>query len=120
MEYSKDYLRMQKLAGLITENEENAIELKAVGRDTGVKLNMRKVISILKDNGYHYIITDGNMFTGIKAVTTYGKYGEGKSGHLTFTKNGEVFGSDLWGTEITSENEVIPTIEQFYQDQENI
>lgn len=113
---------MQKLAGLIieSESEEDAIELKMVGRDTGIKLNMRKVISILKNNGYHYSITDGNMLTGIKAVMTAGKYGEGKPGHLTFTKNGEVFGDDLWGTEISSEDEVIPTIEQFYIDQEDI
>lgn len=117
MKYTEEYLRMQKLAGLITENEENAIELKAVGRDTGVKLNMRKVLNILKDNGYSYEIEDGNRFTGIKLIMVYGKAGGEVPGHISIAKNGELFGSDLWGKDIKSEDELIPAIEQFYKDQ---
>ena len=117
MKYTKEYLRMQKLAGLITESEEDYIELKAIGGDTGVKLNMRKVLNILKDNNYLYVIKDGNKFTGIKSIIVYGKIGEGIPGHIVITKNGELFGSDLWGKDIKSEDELLPTIEQFYKDQ---
>ena len=96
--------------------EDDPYYAKEVGRDTGVKLNMRKIINLLKDAGYSYSINDGNLLFP-KSIRTGMKEGDVDYGSIVITRNGEVFGSDLWGTEINSEEEVIPTIEEFRKDQ---
>ena len=96
--------------------EDDPYYAKEVGRDTGVKLNMRKVLKLLKDQGYPHSIHRGNIFSPLEILAG----GKGPDvGAITITKNGELFGPGSWGVEIKSEEEVIPAIEQFVKNQQN-
>ena len=96
--------------------EDDPYYAKEVGRDTGVKLNMRKVLKLLKDQGYPHSIHRGNLLFPIEILAG----GKGRDvGAITITQIGELFGSGSWGMEIGSEEEVIPAIEQFVKDQQN-
>jgi len=103
---------------LYDATEDDPYYAKEVGRKTGVKLNMRKIINILKNAGYPYSIDDGNKLF-IKSVRTGGKGDDVDYGSIKITRNGELFGSDLWGKEIKSEEEVIPAIEEFVKSQKD-
>jgi len=100
--------------------EELQIKLSQVGGDTGVKLNMRKVYNILKDNDFNPKVREGNKLTGIKSIEIGVIGNDGYDyGLLTISKNGELFGDDLWGYDIKSEDEILPSIELYKKDQKD-
>jgi len=96
--------------------EDDPFYATQVGRNTGVRLNMRAVLKLLKDQGYPHSIHRGNLLFPIEILAG----GRGRDvGAITITKNGELFGPGSWGMEVKSEEEVIPAIEQFVKDQQN-
>ena len=96
--------------------EDDPFYAKQVGRNTGVRLNMRKILQLLKDQGYPHSIHRGNFLFPVEILAG----GKGRDvGAITITKNGEITDSYSWGMEIKSEEEVIPAIEQFVKDQQN-
>jgi uncharacterized protein YuzE len=90
-----------------------SIEPKAVGRDTGVKLDLKKVKKMAEAEGYEVSIEDGTLFS-VKSINI--KIPE--AGTLTVTKNGEVFGDELWGAEMESDNDILDVIQNFIKDQD--
>ena len=116
----RKYLAENKLLkeadSLIDATEDDPFYPNEVGRKTGVRLNMRKILRLLKDQGYPHSIDRGNSLFPTQ-ILAGGKDEEGDLGAITITKNGELFGDGGWGIEINSEEEVIPAIELFVQDQ---
>jgi len=91
-----------------------------VGRDRGVKLNLKKVAKILKKAGYPATIEkEGILPNRMDYILTGPKYKDNDRdyGSIRFFRNGEVFGDDNWADEINSEDDVIPTIKEFLKDQ---
>ena len=82
----------------------------------GVSLNMNKIFQILKDNGYEPKITKGNKVFGIKKIMVNGKIW----GRTGIESNGEMFGSDMWNRNITSEEEVLDAMRELEKDAEII
>lgn len=106
----------------IMEEEDDSVELTQVGGDTGVKLPMKKIFKMLKREGYSPIVTKGNRITGINRIEveiSNNRYTTRWShcGTLIIDKNGQLFGDDLWGMDINSEDEIFPAIEEYYRDQ---
>ena len=101
---------------IMSATEDDPYHAKEVGRNTGVKLNMRKILKLLKTQGYPHSIHRGNLLYPLEILAG----GKGKDvGAITITKNGELFGPDSWGMEIRSEEEIIPALDQFQIDQQN-
>jgi len=99
--------------------EDNPLEIKPIGSETGTKLNMHKVFKILKAEGYEPRITRGNRLFP-KEITVWGKGREVDYGGMKITPNGELFGDDLWGIDIKSEEQVIPALQQYINDQRDL
>jgi hypothetical protein len=89
------------------------IEPKVVGRDTGVKLDLKKVKKMAEAEGYEVSIEEGNLL-GIKSI----KIEIPEAGTLVIKRNGEVFGDELWGDEMESENDILDVIQNFIKDQD--
>ena len=107
--------RMQQLAGILKEE----VELSVVGGNTGVKLNMRKVYNMLKSLNFNPQIREGNRLF-IKTIEIGVVDDDGYDyGSLKISKNGELFGDDLWGYDIKSEDEILPAIEMYKKDQKD-
>jgi hypothetical protein len=90
-----------------------SIEPKAVGRDTGVKLDLKKVKKMAEAEGYEVSVEEGNLL-GIKSI----KIEIPEAGTLVIKRNGEVFGDELWGDEMESENDILDVIQNFIKDQD--
>ena len=118
----RKYLAENKLLkeadNFMDATEDDPFYPKEVGRKTGVRLNMRKILRLLKDQGYPHSIARGNSLFPTE-ILAGGKDEEVDLGAITITKNGEIFGDDMWGIDIHSEEEVIPAIELFVQDQKD-
>lgn len=113
----KKYLAENKLTTNSRLNEEDGegIELKPVGRDTGVNLNLKKVKKMAEAEGYEVEVSDGNLLN-IKQIDI--KVPE--AGTLIVAKNGEVFGDDNWGMEIKSEDDIYFAIKIYIEDQNDL
>jgi uncharacterized Rmd1/YagE family protein len=108
---------------LYEENSsERKIIVKKIGRDTGVKFNLKKITKILKKAGYPADIErEGILPSNMDFVKTASDNLKKQDyGYIEIYRNGEIHGSDNWGTEISSEDEVIPALEKFLQDQESL
>lgn len=82
------------------------------------KLNMQKVYKILKTAGYDPKISEGNRLF-IKSIKVTGKGNTQDYGTVKITPSGTLYGDDLWGMDIKSEEEIIPAIEEFVKDQKS-
>lgn len=114
----KKYISENRIMG----EEDNSVELTQVGGNTGVKLPMKKIFNDLRDAGYNPSITGGNRITGINRIEVEISDNRLQTrwshcGALIITKNGQLFGEDLWGMDIESEDEIFPAIEEYYRDQ---
>ena len=113
-------MKKSKLRKIIKEeihnifNEAKPLQPNLVGGNTGVNLSMRKIINLLKAGGYPYSISDGNKLFP-KSIRAGSKHPD--VGTVLITKNGQLFGDDLWGMDISSEEEVIPAIDEFEKNQ---
>jgi hypothetical protein len=101
-------------------SERYQFNVTEIGRNTGVKLNLKKITKILKKAGYPATIEkEGILPSNEDGVITRDKLSvRADYGYIKICRNGEIFGSDNWGIEITSEDEVIPALKRFLQDQE--
>ena len=97
---------------LFKEEDEEGIELKPVGRDTGRNLNLKKVKKMAEAEGYKVEVSDGNILSIKQIEITIPE-----AGTLIITKNGEVFGDGNWGTEINREDDIYDTIKSYIKDQ---
>jgi hypothetical protein len=94
-------------------------EIKSIGSKKGTKLNMHKVFKILRAAGYEPRITQGNKIFP-KEITVWGKGREVEYGGMQITPNGELFGDDLWGVDIKNEEQVIPALQMYINDQRGL
>jgi uncharacterized Rmd1/YagE family protein len=103
-------------------SSEIKIIVKKIGRNTGVKFNLKKITKILKKAGYPADIErEGILPSNMDFVKTASDNLEKQDyGYIEIFRNGEIHGSDNWGIEISSEDEVIPALEKFLQDQESL
>lgn len=83
------------------------------------KLNMQKVYKILKTAGYDPKISEGNRLL-IKAITVWGKERLVDYGGMKITPSGALYGDDLWGIDIETEEQVIPALNQYIKDQREL
>lgn len=92
---------------------EASVTLKPVGRDTGVKLNIKSIKKQLEKDGYVVRYDNDSSMVNPKGINVFNP----DSGHtLTIRRNGELFGDDNWGTEVKSEKEVIKALDQYEKD----
>lgn len=80
------------------------------------KLNMQKVFKILKTSGYNPRIYDGNRLF-IKGIEVTGKGNNADYGRVRISPSGALYGDDLWGMDIETEEQIIPALEAFVRDQ---
>tara|TARA_R110000803_G_scaffold148781_1_gene214244 strand:- start:8 stop:379 length:372 start_codon:yes stop_codon:yes gene_type:complete len=83
------------------------------------KLNMQKVWKILKNSGLNPKIEDGNRMWIKSIVVGSNNEDEKDWGRLKITSTGALYGDDLWGRDIDNEQDVIPALQQYIQDQKD-
>jgi len=83
------------------------------------KLNMQKVWKILKNSGLNPKIEDGNRMWIKSIVVGSNNEDEKDWGRLKITSTGALYGDDLWGMDIENEQDVIPALQQYIQDQKD-
>lgn len=89
---------------------EASVTLKPVGRDTGVKLNIKSIKKQLEKDGYVVRYDNDSSMVNPKGINVFNP----DSGHtLTIRRNGELFGDDNWGIEVKSEKEAIKALDQY-------
>ena len=92
------------------EEEGTSIELKPVGRDTGVKLNLRAIKKHLEKNGYTVNYSKGSSMVNPKVIDVFNP-NTGNS--IVIARNGELFGDGNWGVEVSTDKEAIQALKQF-------
>tara|TARA_R110000772_G_scaffold219714_5_gene330272 strand:- start:1429 stop:1770 length:342 start_codon:yes stop_codon:yes gene_type:complete len=83
------------------------------------KLNMQKVLRVLKNSGFNPKIEDGNRMWIKSIVVGSNNEDEKDWGSLKITSTGALYGDDLWGMDIDNEQDVIPALQQYIQDQKD-
>ena len=92
------------------EEEGTSIELRPVGRDTGVKLNLRDIKKHLEKNGYTVNYSKGSSMVNPKVIDVFNP-NTGNS--IVIARNGELFGDGNWGVEVSTDKEAIQALKQF-------
>jgi hypothetical protein len=106
-------MKKEQLKQLIKEEIKNILN---------ESIDMRRVYSILKDNGYGPRVIDGNRITGIKAIE-FGSYNPADKsdwGILVIDQSGDIDGADNWGFKIKNADDILSAIEQFRKDQTDV
>ena len=90
--------------------ESKSVVPKVVGRDTGVKLNIKSIKKHLERNGYKVDYAKGSSMVNPKYIDAFNPT-SGNS--ITIGRNGELFGDGNWGAEVKSEKEFIKALKQY-------
>ena len=91
-------------------DEDASIELKPVGRDTGIKLNIKAIKKHLEGKGYKVDYQKGGSMINPKGIDVFNPE---LGSTLTITRNGELFGDSEWGDEVSSEKEAVAALKRF-------
>lgn len=83
------------------------------------KLNMRKVLRILKDANYPHSISRGNRLFPTEILAGTKRIDDIDWGAVKITPSGALYGPDNWGMDIEKEEDILQALDQFEIDQEN-
>jgi hypothetical protein len=106
---SGHHFSIEDKTGKVLYNEAS-IQLRQVGRNTGVKLNIKAIKKAIERAGYKVSYQKGSSILNTKGIDVFVPKVRGT---LTITQNGELFGDGNWGTEVSSDKEAVVALKKF-------